>query len=119
MSHNTGFKTILTAFLAGKAKTLKNDRSEINGCNLGKNFLTYHGNTIAWYEQSDPNTLFVTLAGWATVTTRARLNTILVTLGAKGGFYQAKHCQFAQGDGFDCEIDVNDILVIKEGSLAL
>ena len=51
-----------------------------------------HGNRIAQREQD--GSVWVTLAGWGTVTTRERLNTICHVLGVPFGFCQRNHEQF-------------------------
>ena len=123
MSHNIGFKNILQAFLAGTNKSLKNDEacSGNNAQNLLVRYLQYHGNVIAYFDVKDPGTVWISLAGYPTVTTRARLNIIIneLTDGTKNGIYQKKHVQYAYGPGFDEEIEASDWLVIKEGALAL
>lgn len=65
MSHNTGFQSIARAFVQGKAKRLKND--ETDGTQL-----RYHGNVIA--VRNPDGSIRATLAGWNTVSTRARFN---------------------------------------------
>lgn len=51
-----------------------------------------HGNQIA--KRDERGAVWVTLAGWPTVTTRERLNAICRTLGSPWGFVQRKHEQF-------------------------
>ena len=62
-----------------------------------------HGHKIAW--RDDDGALVVSLAGWGTVTTRDRLNTIfrLANLGA--GVYQRKGEQFLQVGEIVCPMD--------------
>lgn len=70
-----------------------------------------HGNAIAW--RGDGGYYF-TLAGWATVTTRERLNGILNVMGApQAGFSQRKGLQyFTDLKGEEREIDSDDVVFI-------
>src|SRR5579859_2216211 len=67
MSSNIGFRRIARAFLDGKSASLKNDTS--TGATL-----LYHGNLIA--ERRADGSVWATLAGWNTVSTRARFNAL-------------------------------------------
>ena len=69
----TGFHSIARAFLDGKAKRLKNDNTD--GYRL-----MYHGNTIAIH--AGQGRIQATLAGWDTVTTRARVNQLARMMGS-------------------------------------
>ena len=62
-----GFTRIARAFLDGRSATLKNDTSTGDR-------LTYHGNVIC--ERRADGSVWATLAGWNTVTTRQRWNTL-------------------------------------------
>jgi|10_taG_2_1085330.scaffolds.fasta_scaffold09634_10 hypothetical protein len=75
---------IANAFFKGKPKTIGNTHT--NGHEV---FL--HGNKIAWKPGNDK--LAITLAGWPTVTTRERLNTILNVFGFD---YYIQQCDFGQ-----------------------
>lgn len=66
MSSRKGAKTIVSAFLVGNSKKMKNDFTD--GV-----ILTLHGNTIA---KKEKGRLFITTAGWHTPTTFSRLNCI-------------------------------------------
>jgi hypothetical protein len=87
---------IARAFLEGKPATAA--RTVTDGQAV---FL--HGHKIAW--RDDDGALVVSLAGWGTVTTRDRLNTIfrLANLGA--GVYQRKGEQFLQVGEIVCPMD--------------
>jgi hypothetical protein len=61
-----------------------------------------HGNRIAQREAD--GSIWVTLAGWGTVTTRDRVNTLCHVLGSGVRFYQRNHVQrvsFPDGADFD------------------
>jgi len=68
--------------------------------------LYLHGNKIAWHNPD--GTLSLTLAGWGTVTTRDRLNTICRLIGT-GGFSQMRGRQYFAG----AEIGENDTLTVQ------
>lgn len=114
----TGFKTVMEAWATGKARKIKNDRSEIRACGIepGIDCLTYHGNTIAYYRSDTPGWVYFTLAGWGTVTTRARLNTLLDWYGIKARFHQHKHEQYFNDekcneyDVFSFHVDTKEIV---------
>ena len=64
--------------------------------------LYLHGHLIAYYNDRprvltmswhDKKGLYITLAGWPTVTTRERLNGLLTELGKREGVWQHKHEQ--------------------------
>ena len=80
MSSLIGFKKVARAFINGDAKRLKND--DTDGTQL-----RFHGNVIA---VRNPTTGFidVTLAGWNTVTTRARINALSDLLGTSTRVFQ-------------------------------
>jgi hypothetical protein len=71
-------ETIANAFAQGSKKSLGNTATDGNAFYL-------HGNKIAEWRE---NGLYMTLAGWCTVTTRERLNGIAEVLGLKVGFTQ-------------------------------
>ena len=83
-----GSTRIIQAFLDRKAKRLKNDSTD------GQRLL-YHGNVIAWW--GDDGSLSLTLAGYGTVTTRLRLNTICDLLGHGRPYSQRKGEQYFDG----------------------
>ena len=66
-----------------------------------------HGNLIAWRKSS--GTICFSLAGWPTVTTRERLNGLLIILGygAEFGVYQPKGRQWLCRVGMD-DIEIGD-----------
>tara|TARA_R100000687_G_scaffold70018_1_gene59544 strand:- start:539 stop:895 length:357 start_codon:yes stop_codon:yes gene_type:complete len=78
-------KQIAEAFYEGKPKTIGNSHTDGNQVFL-------HGNRIAWKVDNDK--LAITLAGWPTVTTRERLNTILFEFGFNYYLQQVNHEQF-------------------------
>ena len=57
--------------------------------------LHLHGNMIAdyWYGIENKG-LYITLAGWPTVTTRERINGLLTELGRPEGIWQRNHEQY-------------------------
>ena len=107
---------VINAFLAGKARRIKNDESEpIDNDNI-KHYigihqvthqvtcrLTYHANTIA--ARTTTGSVLITLSGWGTKTTRKRLNYLLGRLGVRGGFSQRKYIQYLGAN----EIDADDV----------
>jgi hypothetical protein len=80
-----GSTSIIRAFIARKAKRLKNDVTD--GTRL-----TFHRNTIAWWNPD--GSLSLTLAGYGTVTTRHRLNTICRILFDMKPYHQVRHVQY-------------------------
>jgi hypothetical protein len=79
-------------------------RTETDGTNVW-----LHGNRIAWRVD---DRLCLSLAGWPTATTRARLNGILETFGLQGKFYQCDHEQWFDGkaainsEGRNCTVSM-------------
>lgn len=69
-----------------------------------------HGNLIA-YRDGEGN-IWASMAGWGTVTTRDRLNTLCRVLGSRAGFYQKNHAQYFSGPHGDIDIDPRDWVVI-------
>jgi hypothetical protein len=72
-----------------------------------------HGNTIAFYEDGN---LHLTLAGWDTVSTRERLNTLLNELGLNRiGFSGKNYQSVIKLDGkVVWENDPSDIWTVQE-----
>lgn len=68
-------REIASAFIAGKRKTMGNTHTD------GKT-LWLHGNAIA--RRNDKGGIEISSAGWETVTTKERLNTVLYYLGCSG-----------------------------------
>lgn len=54
--------------------------------------VTLHGNNIAW--RNADGSISLTMAGWATPTTRERLNAICEVLGYGRPFHQKAHVQY-------------------------
>jgi hypothetical protein len=79
-------KEIASAFIAGKRKTMGNTHTD------GKT-LWLHGNAIA--RRNDKGGIEISSAGWETVTTKERLNTVLYYLNA--GHVQQKNWQWFVG----------------------
>jgi hypothetical protein len=100
MSSKVGVNQIIKSFLAGKSRSIKNDKT--NGDEW-----TFHGNRIAWRETLSDGTpvINITLCGWGTITTRLRLNALLDAMGVRGGFSQAKRVQYFGG----IETDTHDV----------
>lgn len=90
---------VVDAFLA--RKSIKGKRTHTDG-----KALYLHGNKIAWH--GDDDSVHATMAGWGTVTTRERLNTLANRLGAPR-FSQRKGVQY-HGDK---EIGSHDHVVLK------
>jgi hypothetical protein len=77
---------IARAFMHHQSKSVGNT------CTDGQR-VYLHGNLIA--ERREDGTIWATLAGWPTVTTRERVNGIINTIHQGiGGFYQSKHVQY-------------------------
>jgi hypothetical protein len=91
---------IATAFSRGLSA--RGARTETDGTHVW-----LHGNLIAWRKPG--GTICFTLAGWPTVTTRERLNGLLVILGygAEFGVYQRKGRQWLCRVGMD-DIEIGD-----------
>lgn len=98
-------RTVGSAFIMGETKKVKNDRTE--------NYIYfYHDSGIAWFEDNG-KTLALTLAGWPTVTTRDRLNSILTLMREELRFYQKGHTQFFGNSVKAEEIEADDIIRIN------
>jgi hypothetical protein len=86
---------IARAFADGVAASAARTRTDGHAVYL-------HNNLIA---QRDPDgSIWVTLAGWGTVTTRDRVNTLCRVLGSGVQFYQRDHVQrvsFPDGANFE------------------
>jgi len=103
---------VIDAFLAGKARRIKNDETvPIDGDSI-KHYigmhqvicrLTYHENTIA--ARTTTGSVLITLSGWGTSTTKKRLNYLLGKLGVRAGFRHNKGVLLLG----DCEIDADDV----------
>ena len=91
---------IARAFAAGVAASAARTSTDGHAIYL-------HGNRIAQREAD--GSIWVTLAGWGTVTTRDRLNTLCHVLGSGVGFYQRDHAQHVSfPDGTVFVIDTCD-----------
>ena len=99
---------IARAFADGKPATAARTHTDGNAVFL-------HGNRIAQREAD--GSIWVTMAGWGTVTTRERLNTLCKVLGAPHGFFQRNHAQYWQtDDGAVFCIDPSDRIQIMKGA---
>ena len=67
----------------------------------------YHHNKIAW--RNPDGSISLTLAGWPTITTRERLNTICDVLFGSRPFYQRDHVQYWRDD----EITHNQVITYR------
>jgi hypothetical protein len=76
---------ITKAFIKREKKSLNDTRTD------GTKFFL-HENAIAWHEPD--GFVALTLAGWPTVTTRDRLNTICDLMFGCRPFHQKKHVQY-------------------------
>jgi hypothetical protein len=86
---------IARAFAAGVAASAARTRTDGQAVYL-------HDNLIA--QRGTDGSIWVTLAGWGTVTTRDRVNTLCRVLGSGVRFYQRDHVQrvsFPDGADFD------------------
>jgi hypothetical protein len=75
---------VARAFAAGVAASAARTRTDGQAVYL-------HGNLIA--KREPDGSIWVTLAGWGTVTTRERVNTLCRVLGSGVQFYQRDHVQ--------------------------
>lgn len=75
---------VIGAFLAGRARRVGNTSTD------GRT-LKLHGNEIA--RRDCHGRLEVSMAGWSTVTTRSRLNALLILSGSRYRIRQRKHEQ--------------------------
>ena len=73
------------AFVAGRSRTVANTTTD------GTRLLL-HGNLIA--EKMPDGSIYATLAGWGSPTTRERLNGLCDVLGLGRPFHQSKHVQY-------------------------
>ena len=84
------------AFIEGRnfseGNTSVNLKRGLRGLRSPDRQLHLHGNMIAdyWYGKG----LYITLAGWPTVTTRERINGLLTELGRPEGVWQRNHEQY-------------------------
>lgn len=90
---------IAKAFL--NRETAKAARTNTDG-----NAIYLHGHKIAW--RNPDGSISATLAGWGTVTTRDRLNTLTRLMGKGAQFSQMRHGQYFAGD----EIDSRDVVTL-------
>lgn len=80
-------RQITLAFINGKTLRLKNTRTDGQAIYL-------FDNLIAWKHNGS---VYCTLAGWGSVTTRERLNGLAYMLTKRCPFYQRKNTQFYNG----------------------
>jgi hypothetical protein len=104
--------------MATKGKTMRKESTQIARAFLAKQkaraartttdgeALYLHGNKIAWHNPD--GTISATLAGWATVTTRDRLNTLTRLMGKGSMFSQMRHAQYFGAE----EIGPRDIVTL-------
>ena len=100
---------IAQAFARGQAA--KAARTETDGRTVW-----LHGNRIA--QREDDGSVWVTLAGWGTVTTRERLNGICRELGVSHGFVQRDHSQRVIVNGALLDVGEHDRVQIIAGGAA-
>lgn len=89
-------KEVILAFLYMEPRTNRHDSTD------GKR-LMYRGNVIAEHRESG---LWITMAGWPSVTTRARLNTLGSMVNPGFHVYQKDHEQYLDRR-YDSEIPVD------------
>lgn len=98
-------KSVVRAFLDGKARSIKNTTTD-------GQVLYLFGNMIAWRPYSEAgNAICMSLAGWNTPTTRERLNGLCDMLFHQRPFHQRKHEPYFAG----VQIDAFDELVWYPG----
>ena len=91
-------KAVVTAFLAGERAAASNTATD--GTKL-----TLHGNTIAW--KAGGGVITMTMAGYATVTTRERLNGVCQLAIGKRPFSQKRGVQIFNGRGISAIDEVS------------
>jgi hypothetical protein len=102
---------IARAFCAGVAASAARTRTDGRAVYL-------HDNLIAMRETD--GSVWVTLAGWGTVTTRERVNTLCRVLGSGVRFYQRDHVQrvaFPDGSDFDTCPDARWMIAAAGGAM--
>ena len=82
---------IAKSFIARKPKRQRNTWTD-------GTTLYLHGNAIAWHENGG---IAMTLAGWPTVTTRDRLNTLCLLAFDMKPWHQKDHTQYFNDDAID------------------
>lgn len=92
-------REIVTAFINGKPRKTKNMTCDGDSIRL-------HGNLIAWRHD---DAVYVTLAGWGSVTTRERLNGLCRVITGRQAFHQKNHVQYYN----DQPIHERDIIRLK------
>jgi len=92
------------AFRAGKNFSMSNTTVTV-GKETGVISMYLHGNKIAMRDPAKQglSMVSVSLAGWGTPTTRARLNALLEMLGCPVGFYQKKGDQYLGDEMVDSD----------------
>lgn len=102
-------RKIAEAFARGQAA--KAARTETDGRTVW-----LHGNRIE--QREDDGSVWVTLAGCCTATTRERLNGICEVLGASFGFCQRDHSQCLTVDGELLDVGDHDRVQLIAGGAA-
>ena len=96
-------KIIAQAFLNRESARGKNTATD------GQEILLF-GNRIAWHRDEE---IAVTLAGWGTVTTWERLNTLFRVAGIDAGVFQRDHVQYITIGEETFPMDSDDIYFVK------
>ena len=107
------------AFIAGRKFNRDNTSVRLFPTIAGEMTELYlHGNVIA---RNRNGKMQLTLAGWPTMTTRERLNTLLSELNSNIRFYQRKHDQFACSwrHGYDIPINSSSWYLLEDTGLTL
>lgn len=93
-------RIVIESFLAGKPRKIKNTES------TGQE-LRLFGNTIAWHVGEKH--VGITMAGWGSVTTRDRLNTLFRLAKISAGIFQRDHEQYISCDGETKPLGTRDV----------
>ena len=99
-------KIVVQAFLDGTSKKMKNTETD------GKE-LRLFGNGIAWH-LSETN-IGITMAGWGSVTTRDRLNTLFRIAGIDASVYQQNHDQYIRIGAETSPLGTQDVYYFAKG----
>jgi hypothetical protein len=95
-------KTVMSAFLDGRSKTVKNTRTD------GRT-VWLHGHAII---RRDGSGIEFTLAGWNTVTTRERLNGFFALIGSPYRVFQKDFVPHLRTPTCSHEISVREWIVV-------
>lgn len=97
---------VVQSFLDGESKKMKNTTTN------GKELLLF-GNLIAWH--AGQNNIGIKMAGWGSVTTRDRLNTLFRLAGIDANIFQRNHEQYIRFGDETKPLGTQDIYYFAKG----